>query len=113
MNSRINGQSEAIGEIVQRLQTARSGIEDESKPKGVFLLVGPSGVGKTETALVVARMIYGGEKSLITINMSEYGEPHSISGLKGSQRGYVGYGDGERILTEAVRRKPYSVLLPR
>jgi type VI secretion system protein VasG len=96
--------------ITRRIQIARANLEDPSKPKGVFLLVGPSGVGKTETALALGEALYGGEKSLITINMSEYQEAHSVSGLKGSPPGYVGYGEGG-VLTEAVRRKPYSVVL--
>jgi len=110
LHSRIIGQSHAISEIASRLQTAGSGIENPDKPKGVFLLVGPSGVGKTETAMAIAETLYGGEKSLITINMSEYQEGHSVSGLKGPPPGYIGYGEGG-VLTEAVRRRPYSVLL--
>ena len=92
------------------MRTARAGLEDPNKPKGVFLFVGPSGVGKTETALALADILYGGERNLISINMSEYQEAHSVSGLKGSPPGYVGYGEGG-VLTEAVRRKPYSVVL--
>jgi type VI secretion system protein VasG len=92
------------------VRTARANLEDPNKPKGVFLFVGPSGVGKTETALALADMLYGGERKLITINMSEYQEAHSVSGLKGSPPGYVGYGEGG-VLTEAVRRNPYSVVL--
>lgn len=107
---RVVGQPHALALIARRIQIARANLEDPSKPKGVFLLVGPSGVGKTETALALADALYGGEKSLISINMSEYQEAHSVSGLKGSPPGYVGYGEGG-VLTEAVRRKPYSVVL--
>ncbi len=96
--------------IAQRVRTARANLEDPNKPKGVFLFVGPSGVGKTETALALADILYGGERKLVTINMSEYQEAHSVSGLKGSPPGYVGYGEGG-VLTEAVRRNPYSVVL--
>jgi type VI secretion system protein VasG len=107
---RVIGQDHALEAISQRIQTARAGLVDPRRPIGVFLLVGPSGVGKTETALALAETLYGGERNLITINMSEYQEPHSISGLKGSPPGYVGYGEGG-VLTEAVRRKPYAVVL--
>ena len=107
---RVIGQDHALAAIAQRVRTARAGLEDPDKPKGVFLFVGPSGVGKTETALAVADVLYGGERKLITINMSEYQEAHSVSGLKGSPPGYVGYGEGG-VLTEAVRRQPYSVVL--
>lgn len=107
---RVIGQDHALHAIAQRVRTARAGLEDPNKPKGVFLFVGPSGVGKTETALAVADILYGGERKLVTINMSEYQEAHSISGLKGSPPGYVGYGEGG-VLTEAVRRQPYSVVL--
>jgi type VI secretion system protein VasG len=107
---RVIGQPHALEQIAQRVRTARASIEDPNKPKGVFLFVGPSGVGKTETALAVAETLYGGERNLITINMSEYQEAHTVSGLKGSPPGYVGYGEGG-VLTEAVRRKPYSVVL--
>ncbi|RYE62585.1 MAG: AAA family ATPase, partial [Oxalobacteraceae bacterium] len=93
-----------------RVRTARAQLEDPNKPKGVFLFVGTSGVGKTETALALADVLYGGERKLVTINMSEYQEAHSVSGLKGSPPGYVGYGEGG-VLTEAVRRNPYSVVL--
>jgi len=96
--------------VAQRVRTASARLEDPNKPRGVFLFVGPSGVGKTETALALADILYGGEKKLITINMSEYQEAHSVSGLKGSPPGYVGYGEGG-VLTEAVRRNPYSVVL--
>jgi type VI secretion system protein VasG len=107
---RILGQDHAIAAIAQRVQTSRANLDDPNKPKGVFMFVGPSGVGKTETALALADLLYGGERKLITINMSEYQEAHSVSGLKGSPPGYVGYGEGG-VLTEAVRRCPYSVVL--
>ncbi len=107
---RIIGQDHALEAIAQRIRTAHAGIEDPSKPTGVFLLVGPSGVGKTETALALSELLYGGEQNVITINMSEYQEAHTVSGLKGSPPGYVGYGEGG-VLTEAVRRRPYSVVL--
>src|SRR5215470_1300538 len=107
---RVIGQDHALQAIAQRIQTSRAGLDDPRRPIGVFLLVGPSGVGKTETALALADTLYGGERNLVTINMSEYQEAHSISGLKGSPPGYVGYGEGG-VLTEAVRRKPYSVVL--
>jgi type VI secretion system protein VasG len=96
--------------IAQRIRTSRAGMEDPQKPIGVFLLVGPSGVGKTETALALADLMYGGERNVITINMSEFQEAHTVSTLKGSPPGYVGYGEGG-VLTEAVRRRPYSVVL--
>jgi type VI secretion system protein VasG len=107
---RVIGQDHALAQIAERVQIAKANLDDPSKPKGVFMLVGPSGVGKTETALALAESLYGGERNLITINMSEYQESHSVSGLKGSPPGYVGYGEGG-VLTEAVRRKPYSVVL--
>ncbi|HYR24519.1 MAG TPA: AAA family ATPase, partial [Aquabacterium sp.] len=110
LQERVIGQDHALAAVAQRVRTARAGLEDPNKPKGVFLFVGPSGVGKTETALALADILYGGERNLITINMSEYQEAHSVSGLKGSPPGYVGYGEGG-VLTEAVRRKPYSVVL--
>ncbi|MGH6648119.1 type VI secretion system ATPase TssH [Aquabacterium sp.] len=110
LQERIIGQDHALAAIAQRVRTARAGLDDPNKPKGVFLFVGPSGVGKTETALALADILYGGERNLISINMSEYQEAHSVSGLKGSPPGYVGYGEGG-VLTEAVRRKPYSVVL--
>ena len=110
LRARVIGQDHALEAIAQRVRTAFAGLEDPSKPRGVFLFVGPSGVGKTETALALADSLYGGERNLITINMSEYQEAHSVSGLKGSPPGYVGHGQGG-VLTEAVRRKPYSVLL--
>jgi type VI secretion system protein VasG len=110
LEQRVVGQGHALELIAERIQIAKASLEDPSKPKGVFLLVGPSGVGKTETALALADTLYGGERNLITINMSEYQEAHSVSGLKGSPPGYVGYGEGG-VLTEAVRRRPYSVVL--
>jgi type VI secretion system protein VasG len=110
LERRIIGQSHALEAIGQRIRTARAGLEDPRRPIGVFLLVGPSGVGKTETALTLADVLYGGEHNLVSINMSEYQEAHTVSGLKGSPPGYVGYGEGG-ILTEAVRRKPYCVVL--
>lgn len=110
LERRVVGQPHALALIARRIQIAKANLEDPGKPKGVFLLVGPSGVGKTETALALADTLYGGERNLITINMSEYQEAHSVSGLKGSPPGYVGYGEGG-VLTEAVRRKPYSVVL--
>ena len=108
--ARVIGQDHALEAVAQRVRTARANLEDPNKPKGVFLFAGPSGVGKTETALALAEALYGGEKKLVTINMSEYQEAHSVSGLKGSPPGYVGYGEGG-VLTEAVRRNPYSVVL--
>ncbi|ELP5717099.1 type VI secretion system protein VasG [Enterobacter asburiae] len=106
----VVGQDVALEAIARRLRAAKTGLTSENGPLGVFLLVGPSGVGKTETALALADVMYGGEKSLITINLSEYQEPHTVSQLKGSPPGYVGYGQGG-ILTEAVRKRPYSVVL--
>lgn len=110
IGKRVVGQDVALTAIAQRLRAAKTGLTSENGPQGVFLLVGPSGVGKTETALALADVMYGGEKSLITINLSEYQEPHTVSQLKGSPPGYVGYGQGG-ILTEAVRKRPYSVVL--
>ncbi|HJV50510.1 MAG TPA: type VI secretion system ATPase TssH [Noviherbaspirillum sp.] len=110
LQQRVIGQPHALEQIAQRVRTARANIEDPNRPKGVFLFVGPSGVGKTETALALADILYGGDRSLVTINMSEYQEAHSVAGLKGSPPGYVGYGEGG-VLTEAVRRKPHSVVL--
>lgn len=107
---RVIGQDYALRQVSESIQTARAGLADPRKPVGVFMLVGPSGVGKTETALAIAGQLYGGEQNLITINMSEYQEAHTVSSLKGSPPGYVGYGEGG-VLTEAVRRKPYSVVL--
>jgi type VI secretion system protein VasG len=110
LERRIIGQNHALEIISNRIRTSRAGIEDPAKPIGVFLLVGPSGVGKTETALALSDLLYGGEHNLVTINMSEFQEAHTVSTLKGSPPGYVGYGEGG-VLTEAVRRRPYSVLL--
>lgn len=110
IGKRVVGQDMALAAIARRLRAAKTGLTSENGPQGVFLLVGPSGVGKTETALALSDVLYGGEKSLITINLSEYQEPHTVSQLKGSPPGYVGYGQGG-ILTEAVRKRPYSVVL--
>ena len=110
IGKRVVGQDASLNAIAQRLRAAKTGLTPENGPQGVFLLVGPSGTGKTETALALADELYGGEKSLITINLSEYQEPHTVSQLKGSPPGYVGYGQGG-ILTEAVRKRPYSVVL--
>ncbi|WP_435952479.1 type VI secretion system ATPase TssH [Dryocola sp. BD626] len=110
LEARIVGQPHALAEIAQQIRIGRANLSDPVKPTGVFMLAGPSGVGKTETALALSELLYGGEQSLITINMSEYQEAHSVSGLKGSPPGYVGYGQGG-VLTEAVRRRPYSVVL--
>lgn len=110
MSERVMGQQAALETIVQRLRAYRSGLTDPQKPVGVFLLVGPTGVGKTETAYALADALYGGERNLITINLSEYQEAHTVSQLKGAPPGYVGYGSGG-ALTEAVRRRPYSVVL--
>ena len=110
LQERVLGQGHATAAVAQRVRTSRANLDDPNKPKGVFMFVGPSGIGKTETALALADVLYGGEKKLITINMSEYQEAHSVSGLKGSPPGYVGYGEGG-VLTEAVRRNPYSVVL--
>ena len=110
LGRRVVGQDHALEMISRRIQTARAGLENPGKPIGVFLLAGPSGVGKTETALALAEGLYGGEQNVITINMSEFQEAHSVSTLKGAPPGYVGYGEGG-VLTEAVRRRPYSVVL--
>ncbi|AML50714.1 type VI secretion system ATPase TssH [Falsihalocynthiibacter arcticus] len=107
---RVIGQDHAMKMIAKRIQTSRAKLDNPSKPIGVFLLAGTSGVGKTETALAIAEVLYGGEQNVITINMSEYQEAHTVSSLKGAPPGYVGYGEGG-VLTEAVRRKPYSVVL--
>ncbi len=107
---RVIGQDHAMSMIAKRIQTSRAGLDNPSKPIGVFMLAGTSGVGKTETALALAEVLYGGEQNVITINMSEYQEAHTVSSLKGAPPGYVGYGEGG-VLTEAVRRKPYSVVL--
>jgi type VI secretion system protein VasG len=108
--ARVVGQDEALDAIARRVRTFRADLDDPGKPVGVFLLIGPSGVGKTETAAALADMLYGGERNMITVNMSEFQEAHSVSGLKGAPPGYVGYGRGG-VLTEAVRRRPYSVVL--
>ncbi len=110
LNERVIGQRHALDMIARRVQTSRANLDNPGKPIGVFMLVGPSGVGKTETGLALAEALYGGEENIITINMSEYQEAHTVSTLKGSPPGYVGYGEGG-ILTEAVRRRPYSVIL--
>ncbi len=110
LSRRIIGQRHALEMIARRIQTARAGLDNPGKPVGVFLLAGTSGVGKTETALALAESLYGGEQNIITINMSEYQEAHSVSTLKGAPPGYVGYGEGG-VLTEAVRRRPHSVVL--
>ena len=110
LGKRVIGQDHAMEMISKRIQTSRAGLDNPNKPIGVFMLAGTSGVGKTETALALAEALYGGEQNLITINMSEYQEAHTVSSLKGAPPGYVGYGEGG-VLTEAVRRKPYSVVL--
>jgi len=110
LEKRVIGQRHGLDAIAKRIQTTRAGLENPSKPIGVFMLAGPSGVGKTETALTLAEALFGDEGSLITINMSEFQEAHTVSTLKGSPPGYVGYGEGG-VLTEAVRRRPYSVVL--
>ena len=110
LNKRVIGQMHALEMIAKRIQTSRAALDNPNKPIGVFMLAGPSGVGKTETALALAESLYGGVQNVITINMSEFQEAHTVSTLKGSPPGYVGYGEGG-ILTEAVRRRPYSVVL--
>lgn len=110
LKARVVGQETALKTVAKRVRTSRAGLSDPEKPVGVFMLCGPSGVGKTETALALAETLYGGEHNLITINMSEFQESHTVSTLKGAPPGYVGYGEGGK-LTEAVRRKPYSVVL--
>jgi type VI secretion system protein VasG len=107
---RVVGQDQALDAIARRVRTSRADLDDPGKPVGVFLLVGPSGVGKTETAFALADMIYGGDRNMVTVNMSEFQEAHTVSSLKGAPPGYVGYGRGG-VLTEAVRRRPYSVVL--
>ena len=107
---RVIGQDHAMEMIAKRIQTSRAGLDNPSKPIGVFMLAGTSGVGKTETAIALAEALYGGEQNMIVINMSEYQEAHTVSSLKGAPPGYVGYGEGG-VLTEAVRRRPYSVVL--
>ncbi|WP_449434924.1 type VI secretion system ATPase TssH [Pseudomonas putida] len=110
LQQRVIGQPHALSAIARRVRTSRANLEDPNKPKGVFLLVGTSGVGKTETAIALADALYGGERNMVVINLSEYQEAHTVSSLKGSPPGYVGYGEGG-VLTEAVRRRPYSVVL--
>ncbi|MGK5023966.1 type VI secretion system ATPase TssH [Janthinobacterium sp. RB2R34] len=110
LRERVLGQDHVIAAVAQRVRTARANLDDPDKPQAVFLFTGPSGTGKSETALVLADLLYGGEHKLITLNMSEYQEAHSVAGLKGSPPGYIGYGEGG-VLTEAVRRQPYSVVL--
>jgi len=110
LSQRIIGQRHALDMIARRIQTSRAGLDNPGKPIGVFMLAGTSGVGKTETALALAEALYGGEQNVITINMSEYQEAHTVSSLKGAPPGYVGYGEGG-VLTEAVRRRPYSIVL--
>ena len=110
LGARVIGQDHALAGISQRIRTSRARLDDPEKPVGVFLLVGPSGVGKTETVLALSDLLYGGEQNIITINMSEFQEAHTVSTLKGSPPGYVGFGEGG-VLTEAVRRRPYSVVL--
>jgi type VI secretion system protein VasG len=110
LGKRVVGQDHALEQLSRRIQTARAGLENPDKPIGVFLLAGPSGVGKTETALTLAEALYGGDQNVITINMSEFQEAHTVSTLKGAPPGYVGYGEGG-VLTEAVRRRPHSVVL--
>jgi type VI secretion system protein VasG len=110
LSQRVHGQPQAMEAIAKRIQTSRAGLDQPEKPVGVFMLAGPSGVGKTETALALAELLYGGEQQLITINMSEYQEAHSVALLKGAPPGYIGYGEGG-VLTEAVRRRPHSVVL--
>jgi type VI secretion system protein VasG len=110
LNRRVIGQRHALDMIARRIHTSRAKLDNPNKPIGVFMLCGPSGVGKTETALTLAEALYGGEQNVITINMSEFQEKHTVSTLKGSPPGYVGYGEGG-ILTEAVRRRPYSIVL--
>ncbi|NOQ81391.1 MAG: type VI secretion system ATPase TssH [Methylophaga sp.] len=110
LEKRIIGQRHALDMIAKRIQTSRAGLDNPNKPIGVFMLAGTSGVGKTESALALAETLYGGEQNVITINMSEYQEAHTVSTLKGAPPGYVGYGEGG-VLTEAVRRRPYSVVL--
>jgi len=110
LSARVVGQRPGLEVIAKRIQTSRARLDNPNKPIGVFLLVGPSGVGKTETALALAEALYGGEEHVITINMSEFQEAHTVSTLKGAPPGYVGYDRGG-VLTEAVRRRPYSLVL--
>jgi type VI secretion system protein VasG len=110
LEERVIGQGHALEAIAMRMRTSRARLENPGRPIGVFMLVGPSGVGKTESALALAEALYGGEQNVITINMSEFQEAHTVSTLKGAPPGYVGYGEGG-VLTEAVRRRPYSIVL--
>jgi type VI secretion system protein VasG len=110
LSERVVGQNQALDSIARRVRTSRADLDDPGKPVGVFMLVGPSGVGKTETAFALADLMYGGERNMVTINMSEFQEAHTVSSLKGAPPGYVGYGKGG-VLTEAVRRRPYCVVL--
>src|SRR5208282_4456942 len=110
MEKRIIGQPHALEAVAQAIRTSRAGLTDPRKPIGVFLMVGTSGTGKTETALTLADLLYGGEQNMTVLNMSEFKEEHKVSLLMGSPPGYIGYGEGG-VLTEAVRRRPYSVLL--
>ncbi len=110
LNERVIGQDHALEAVAKRIHTARASLDNPARPVGVFLLVGPSGVGKTETALALSEALYGGERNIVSINMSEYQEAHTVSSLKGAPPGYVGYGEGG-VLTEAVRRRPYAVVL--
>ncbi len=110
LKERIIGQDDALDAIARRIRSHRAGLDDPAKPVGVFLLAGPSGVGKTETACQLAELLYGGTQHMITVNLSEFQEAHSVAGLKGAPPGYVGYGRGG-VLTEAVRRQPYSLIL--
>ncbi|RIV82855.1 type VI secretion system ATPase TssH [Aurantiacibacter zhengii] len=110
LKKRVVGQDHAIDAIARRIQTSRAKLDNPNKPVGVFMLCGPSGVGKTETAVALSELLFAGEESMITINMSEFQEAHTVSTLKGAPAGYVGYGQGG-VLTEAVRRRPYSVVL--
>jgi type VI secretion system protein VasG len=110
LSERVVGQSHALEAIAQRIRTARADLADPRRPQGVFLLVGPSGVGKTETAMALADLLYGGDRNMVVVNMSEYKESHKVSRLVGTSKGYVGYGEGG-VLTNAVKNRPYSIVL--
>ncbi|MGL4421154.1 MAG: type VI secretion system ATPase TssH, partial [Gemmataceae bacterium] len=110
LNERVVGQKHALEAIAQRIRTSRADLADPRRPIGVFLLVGPSGVGKTETAMAIADLLYGGDRNMVIVNMSEYKESHKVSRLVGTSKGYVGYGEGG-VLTNAVKNRPYSVVL--
>jgi type VI secretion system protein VasG len=110
LGERVVGQDHALEAIARRIRTARADLVDPRRPIGVFLLVGPSGVGKTETAVALSELLYGGDRNMIVVNMSEYKEPHKVSRLTGSAKGYVGYGEGG-VLTNAVKNRPYSIVL--